>query len=479
MNKNNTYKLVCETIDLILQVKVMTLAEEQELYSQIKDKIAATDKAFVFHEYKELISKKLIKDYEDIIAEYSDGEDSESYQMLLNNMYQAIVVAYPPLALDFICTDLNTQKFMEVTNLDEPSQFLKNLASNLKAKLVKETKKKHKSNSAVSPIKTKEGFNKLEKDIKVKIIGQDYAVDTVVKHLKLMAAGLSKFSALFFVGPTGVGKTELSKIIGERFSGNFFKINCAEYAGAHEYAKLIGSPPGYVGHTDKSILKEKSDISNKWVFLFDEIEKADGKFQDFLLSLLDDGTCTDNMGNTLDFSQSLFIFTSNQGVGEIKYDTIGFGKQEPTKKSIQSTILESIKKKFSPEFMNRIDDIVFFNSLNKQEVRKIVELKLKDYPIEITEDIVDYVIDNAYSYEYGARNVARYIKNNLATIVADTILESSQKKKTTIYKLQVSDGKPKVLSKQNEETQQKETANKVLEANIGGKDTTASSNELR
>lgn len=478
MNKNNTYKLVCEGIDLVLQVKVMTLLEEQELYSQIKEKIGSTEKAFVFHEYKEFLSKKLIKDYEDIISEYSDGEDSESYQMLLNNMYQAIVVAYPPLALDFVCTDLNTEKFMQVTNLDEPSQFLKNLASNLKSKLVKENKKKGKSNPPVAPIKTKEGFNKLEKEIKIKIIGQDYAVETVVKHLKLMAAGLSKFSTLFFVGPTGVGKTELSKIVGERFSGNFFKINCAEYAGAHEYAKLIGSPPGYVGHTDKSILKEKADISNKWVFLFDEIEKADGKFQDFLLSLLDDGTCTDNMGNILDFSQSLFIFTSNQGVGEIKYATIGFGKQEPTKKSIQSTILESVKKKFSPEFMNRIDDIIFFNSLSKEEVRKIVELKLKDYPIETTEDIVDYVIDNSYSYEYGARNVARYIKNNLATIVADSILETSTKKKTT-FKLQVSNGKPKVLKKQNEEIQQKETANKVLEANIGGKDTTTSSNELR
>ena len=481
MSESNTYKLVCEGVDLVILVKVLSFTEEQELYAQVREKIAKADKAFVFHEYKEYLAKKLIIGYDSIISEYSEGIDSEQYQQLIANMYLAATTAYPPLALDFVCTDLNTEKFMQYTNLEEPNQFLKSLAANLKAKISKETKKKivREKQPTQAPLRTKDNFSKLESDIKSKIIGQDHAVEAVVKHLKLMSTGLSQFSTLFFVGPTGVGKTELSKLVGERYSGNFFKINCAEYAGAHEYAKLIGSPPGYVGHTDKSILKDKADVSNKWVFLFDEIEKADGKFQDFLLSLLDDGTCTDNMGNILDFSKSLFVFTSNQGVSEIKYDSIGFGKSEPTKKAIQSTIFESVKKKFSPEFMNRIDDVIFFNSLSKEDVRKIVTLKLKEYPVEITEELIDYIIEVAYSFEYGARNVARSIKNNIASILADSILNNPSKKKKG-YRVTINNGKPEVV-KANEEKKSKEEGvpSKVLEIHVGGEDKTTPQNEFR
>lgn len=478
MSDSNTYKLVCETVDLVLQVKVLSLQEEQELYTQIREKISKIESAFVYHEYKEFVSKKLIVDYDKIIEEYSEGEDSESYQMLIANMYLAVTSAYPPLSLDFVCTDLNTEKFMQTTNFEEPNQFLKNLAANLKLKLAKETKKKivRQVNPNTPNIKSLDGFTKLQKDIKDKIVGQDHAVEVLIKHLKLMSAGLSNFSTFFFVGPTGVGKTELSKIIGEKFSGNFFKINCAEYAGAHEYAKLIGSPPGYVGHTDKSLLKEKAEISNKWVFLFDEIEKADGKFQDFLLSLLDDGTCTDNMGNILDFSKSLFIFTSNQGVSEIKYNSIGFGKNEPSRKAIENTIFESIKKKFNPEFINRIDDIIFFNTLSKEDVKKIVTIKLSKYPVEITDQLIDYIIDNSYSYEYGARNVARYIKNNIATILAESMLQTSSKKKP-MFKVNFLDGRPVVFNK-NEEKQQKETASTVLEIHVGGENKITPTNEV-
>ena len=142
MSDNNTYKLVCEGIDLVIPVKVLSLKEEQELYAQIREKISKTETAFVFHEYKEYLAKKLIIGYENLLAEYSDGEESDTYQLLIANMYMAITVAYPPLSLDFVCTDLNTEKFMQATDLMEPSQFLKNLAANLKTKLAKETKKK-------------------------------------------------------------------------------------------------------------------------------------------------------------------------------------------------------------------------------------------------------------------------------------------------------------------------------------------------
>ena len=251
-----------------------------------------------------------------------------------------------------------------------------------------------------------------------------------------------------FVGPTGVGKTQLAKLLGEKFSGNFYKINCAEYAGGHEYAKLIGSPPGYVGHTDKSFLAEKAEQSNRWVFLFDEVEKAHHKLYDFLLSLLDDGTCTDNLGTVLDFSESIFIFTSNQGIGDIKRESVGFNRSEEqvTDKVTGDVIRKSIKSHFSPEFLNRLDDLVLFTSLTKEEVRKIAKLQLATIPIEQTKSLIDFVVDNGYSAEYGARNIERFIKNNVCVPIANAILNKRVPKKAGgYYKPRIIDGQVTII----------------------------------
>jgi ATP-dependent Clp protease ATP-binding subunit ClpC len=256
-----------------------------------------------------------------------------------------------------------------------------------------------------------------------------------MRSLKLMASGLADHSSFLFVGPTGVGKTQIAKLLGEKFNGNFYKVNCAEYAGGHEYAKLIGSPPGYVGHSEKSLLAEKAEQSNSWVFLFDEIEKAHHKLYDFLLSLLDDGTCTDNMGQVLDFTQSIFIFTSNQGVSEIKREPVGFGerKKEVEESVSTETIRKSVKRHFSPEFLNRIDEVVVFKSLTKKDIREIAEIQLEDLPIKATKSLVDFVAENGYSQEYGARNIARFIKNNVSDKIADAILNRLVPKKEEEY----------------------------------------------
>jgi ATP-dependent Clp protease ATP-binding subunit ClpC len=280
------------------------------------------------------------------------------------------------------------------------------------------------------------------------IVGQEAAIKALMRSLKLMASGLSGQSSFLFVGPTGVGKTQLAKLLGEKFSGNFYKINCAEYAGGHEYAKLIGSPPGYVGHTEKSLLAEKAEKSNSWVFLFDEIEKAHHKLYDFLLSLLDDGTCTDNMGQVLDFSQSIFIFTSNQGVGEIKRESVGFmsSKEEVSDSVSESVIKKSVKRHFSPEFLNRIDDTVVFKPLSKKDVKDIAALHLEKLPIMTTHALVEFVADKGYSREYGARNIARFIKNNVSDKVADAILnELVPKNGDEFYKPRIVRGEVKII----------------------------------
>ena len=146
-------------------------------------------------------------------------------------------------------------------------------------------------------------------------------------------------------------------------------------------------------------MAEKAEKSNRWVFLFDEIEKAHHKLYDFLLSLLDDGTCTDNMGNVLDFSQSLFIFTSNKGIVESKQRRLGFTQNDPTAAEEKDAVKTSVKGHFSPEFMNRIDEVVVFNSLTKKDVKKIAKLQLDKLPIEVTDSLLEYIVKHGYSRE--------------------------------------------------------------------------------
>lgn len=420
MTKKKTYRVVCSDLNLVLFVKGYSLGEEQKLYNSLRTKILKEDKPIKVEDYKSFIVKKFLIDA-DAFFDMLGTDDIQDLLEAVDSAYDAIIELYPPFALEFICQDLNTDTFM----------------ANVEKRLLKHLRDKITDKSAEGSqviITSIEEIRELEDYLKENIIGQRNALNSVVKSLKLMASGLAGHSSFLFVGPTGVGKTQVGKLLGERFSGNFYKINCAEYAGGHEYAKLIGSPPGYVGHSEKSLLAEKAEQSNRWVFLFDEIEKAHHKLYDFLLSLLDDGTCTDNMGQILDFSESIFIFTSNQGLGEINRNPMGFDKsQEITQDITDSILTDSIKKHFSPEFLNRIDDLVVFSSLNKSEVRKIAEIQLGMLPIKVTKPLVDFVVENGYSAEYGARNIARFIKNNITDKIADAVLNRLVPKKDGDY----------------------------------------------
>ena len=434
MSKKKTYRVVCPELDLVLFVKGYSLKEEQKLYESLRAKILKEETSIKIEDYKTFIVRKFLIDVESFFDELGT-EDVEEMHDAVDYAYTAIVGLYPPFALEFICTDLNTDTFMSGVE----RKFLKHIREQVQSKA------EQGGSVALSGI---EDINNLEEYFKDNIIGQRKAIDAIVKSLKLMASGLSGHSSFMFVGPTGVGKTQVGKLLGEKFSGNFYKINCAEYAGGHEYAKLIGSPPGYVGHTEKSLLAEKAEESNQWVFLFDEIEKAHHKLYDFLLSLLDDGTCTDNMGTVLDFSESIFIFTSNQGIGDIKRNPMGFDRSgaEVDQSVTDSVIRDSVKKHFSPEFLNRIDDIVVFNSLSKGEVKEIAKLQLEELPIIATSPLVDYIVENGFSPEYGARNIARFIKNNISDKIADAILNKLVPKNHDYYSPRIVKGEVKIIN---------------------------------
>jgi ATP-dependent Clp protease ATP-binding subunit ClpC len=273
-------------------------------------------------------------------------------------------------------------------------------------------------------------IEKLSRKLKRKLIGQDSAVDEVIKAVKLVNSGLEKSLSLFFIGPTGVGKTELARLLSTEYLGSkkkLLKINCGEYSGAHEYSKLIGSPPGYIGHNEKGILTEKAEESSEWVILFDEIEKAHPKFYDLLLNLLDEGSVTDSRGTVLDFSNSIILFTSNVGIHEnVGKAQLGFGGATTEYNSVRTDIEKAYKDKFSPEFRNRLDGLVHFNQLTKEDAGKIAKIQLSKLPLYQSSKLTNYVITNSFSREYGARNIQRFIKNNISVKIADKILSGQR-----------------------------------------------------
>lgn len=342
---------------------------------------------------------------------------------LLGAYYGAIVEFYPDFRIEYVCYDIN-----EV--LPE-SLLLESLVSDakhdeeFKKKLEEKTSKKKSKKVEDKPLSTLESINDLEKFLKKNIIGQDEAIRAVRDAVKLKAAEFSTHMNLFFIGKTGRGKTQLARKLGERYSNHFWVINCAEFTNGHEVSRLLGSPPGYIGHTESSLIKEKADQSNRWTIVFDEIEKAHPKLFNILLSLLDTGTLTDNSGNEIDLTDSIFIMTSNCGLKDLKTTTVGFGS-EPSSDGNKEQIMKSIEATFSPEFRGRVDEFVFFNDLTESDIKQIAKLALSKYPVRATPEVVNYIIKHGYSEEFGARDIQRVLKRLVGLPLADEILSNRQ-----------------------------------------------------
>tara|TARA_Y100000034_G_C6908311_1_gene422221 strand:+ start:3459 stop:4841 length:1383 start_codon:yes stop_codon:yes gene_type:complete len=428
-NKKIPYKVVCPVLDAILLIRKYPPRKLHELHVTLKKKINSSKVPLEIPSYIDFLVNTFIVDV-DNLKDIIGKEDEEDSDIIYRSVYECIVGLYPPFALDIICNDINAELFLEVMKANKSDraifeEFIKSVSESTEGIEFSDdplvSKKKRKTLWSLSNIE------KLETTLKKNIIGQDEAIESVIKNVKLIACDLFSMGSLFFIGPTGVGKTALSKVVGKHYSGHFYKVNCAEYSGGHEYSKLIGATPGYVGYTDKSILAEMAEKSNQWVILFDEIEKAHPRFMNFLLSLLDDGTVTDNNGKVLDFSSSIFIFTSNEGMSNIDYNKkLGFANKHVTYVESQDDILKMVKKKFSPEFLNRIDNFIFFNPLTKEDAKQIAELELKNIPVRKTNPLLNYIIENSYSEEYGARNIARFIKNDVAVKTAEALLKNKR-----------------------------------------------------
>lgn len=288
-----------------------------------------------------------------------------------------------------------------------------------------------------------------------RVIGQEQAVKSISKAIRRSRAGLKDpnrpIGSFLFLGPTGVGKTELSKALAEVQFGDenqIIRIDMSEYMEKHAVSRMIGSPPGYVGHDEGGQLTEKVRRNPYSVILFDEIEKAHPDVFNILLQILDDGRLTDSKGRTVDFKNTIVIMTSNVGASTIgRQKTLGFSiaKGDEEEKSqyekMKENIMGELKQRFRPEFLNRIDDIIVFHSLNENHISKIVllmaaklqeRLKEMDIKLEMSDEAVKLISKSGFDLEYGARPLKRALQKELEDELSEAILKGNVKKGSNV-----------------------------------------------
>ena len=294
-----------------------------------------------------------------------------------------------------------------------------------------------------------ERLRKLEKTLHKRVIGQEDAVSAVARAVKRGRVGLKDptrpVGSFLFLGPTGVGKTELSKALAEALFGDeesMIRIDMSEYMEKHSVSKLIGSPPGYVGHEDGGQLSEKVRRHPYSVVLFDEIEKAHPDVFNILLQVLDDGHITDSQGRKVDFRNTVIIMTSNAGAQSIvDAKRLGFNAVQDEKedyKKMQSNVMDEVKRIFRPEFLNRIDEIIVFHALTEKELEKIVGLLCQDLvrrakeqldiTLKIRSSVKKKIAESGNDRKYGARPLKRALQTLLEDPLTEAILNGEIKR---------------------------------------------------
>ena len=286
-------------------------------------------------------------------------------------------------------------------------------------------------------------LQKLEETLHKRVIGQEEAVSAVSKAVRRGRVGLKDpkrpIGSFLFLGPTGVGKTEVSKALAEAVFGNeesMIRVDMSEYMEKHSVSKMIGSPPGYVGHEDGGQLSEKVRRNPFSVILFDEIEKAHPDVFNILLQVLDDGHITDSQGRKVDFKNTIIIMTSNAGAQSIiEPKKLGFGAKEDEKQDherMKASVMEEVKRIFKPEFLNRIDETIVFRALNKDDMKKIIGIMVRDLQkrckeqlqidLVVREAAKECIVEKAYDRKYGARPLRRKLQDEVEDRLADALI---------------------------------------------------------
>lgn len=342
------------------------------------------------------------------------------------------------------CVDLS-QKYLTSSKLpDKAIDLLDEVGSTVKLREIKknniitiEAKDVMEVVSQLSGVPTIEmthddlkGLRDLDKKLKAVVFGQDEAIDVLVRSIKFARSGLDQkekpWGSFLFAGPTGVGKTEVCKQLARILGVHFQRFDMSEYMEKHAISRLVGAPPGYVGYEQGGQLTEQVQKNPYSLILLDEIEKAHPDIYNILLQVMDGGRLTDGNGRTVDFKNTLLVLTTNAGAADVAKGTIGLSKSD--RRGVSS---DAIKKTFSPEFINRLDQVVYFNSLTLDLILKVVEKFLSDLRLTLahkkvdlnySEDVVGYLAENGYDSTYGARPIARKIDQLIKSQLVDELL---------------------------------------------------------
>jgi len=464
-------------------------ATTKEEYSKYIEKDSALDRRFQIVNVEEPDEKEAIEIIKGIKSKYEkyhnvkieDEAIIHAVRLSIRYMHDRCL---PDKAIDIIDEACSKAKYIEQENTAEESkleQIKREILVNKKlnnpvvvtAQNIEETVSRI-SNIPVEKINQDEfiKLKNLESRLKKKIIGQNEAVAALAKVVKRNRVGLRDpkrpIASFLFTGPTGVGKTEIVKALAEELfndESSIIRVDMSEYMESHSTSKLIGSPPGYVGYGEGGYLTEKVRKKPYSIVLFDEIEKAHIDVYNILLQILDEGRLTDSLGRTVDFKNTICIMTSNLGAKNIVDNkNIGFIK-EKTKTEIyekmKQGVMAEVNKKFSPEFLNRLDDIIVFNKLDEISIKKITRLLLKDVEqraklqgikIKFDDKIVEYISKVGYDNKKGARPIRRAIQSKIEDKFADYVISQ---------KIDFKDSVLITFSKQKEEVVIKQISRKI------------------
>ena len=412
----------CEIIDEFIKVRVFTDEDVSEL---LHVKTVPNKKAYL----QLVINSSIINYHDEILPLFKKFNRVYKPEALEELLYQ-------------ICVEVNPH--MEIHQVAIPFEDQNGAMARLH--LIEEKKQKNSR-------ELKKKILEIERSLGTMIIGQDEAVRSVSKAIKKAAVGLKdpnkSIGVFLLVGPTGTGKTEMAKAVSKQLYGDVGKlvrVDCSEYALPHEYAKLIGAPPGYIGHNEGGFLTDSVKEKKSCVVLFDEIEKAHFKVHNLLLQLMDEGYLTDSKGCRVPFANSIIFLTSNIGVEDIERyrNRMGFDfkkRQRLDKLTAKEAIGLAMKRIFRPEFINRLDDTIVFNSLTHKDCVQIAANQLKEVAsylrtskttLEFTPRLEKFIGEEGYSYEFGAREVRRLIRTLIENPLSEQLLTGEFKTGTTL-----------------------------------------------
>ena len=411
----------CESLDRFVSIRAFTPEQKQQLFKNVK----ITDKK----SYKRLIINASVVNYLDEIAPLVFGNNEYPLlgEIIEQELYNLCVKVNPSLDIKEVTIQIDEQEAAGSSIPVIDAEGAKNASQ--------------------------DRFLGIEDHLRKRIVGQDEAVSAVAQAIRKAKVGLKNpkrpVGSFIFVGQTGVGKTELAKALCEFMTGSendIVRIDCSEYAMSHEYAKLIGAPPGYIGHSEGGYLTEAVKNKPNGVVVFDEIEKAHEKVHNLLLQLLDEGILTDSKGETVSFRETIIILTTNIGVSDITTEETkpGFRVNETAKNSSTEKLdnlshekkvkitRKSLEKSFPPEFLNRIDDVIVFRQLDKNDNLQILSILLKEVSTRIealnmhlnfTDELKNWLVDKGTDLKYGARPLRRTIQRYIENPLAEQILK--------------------------------------------------------